>query len=111
MKVKVIPLHLLIHTAEYHEYEETARWGETYKAPVTLRNVRLFPGSYYKRGIYEAIQFNTFLLYDCTNSLPKDIQIKEKSKIVFGGKEMIVQQVNAQYAADDTPHHYEVLLQ
>ncbi|WP_342045920.1 putative minor capsid protein [Bacillus sp. OTU530] len=111
MRVRPIPLAVLIHSVEYQEYTGNARWGETYKESVILQNVRIFPGSYLRRGIREDVRLNTFMIYDCTNSTPRDITFVEKSKIVFGGKEMMVQRVNEQYASEDAPHHFEVLLQ
>ncbi|WJQ02861.1 putative minor capsid protein [Geobacillus kaustophilus] len=111
--IKPIPLSLLIHAVEYMECVETGRYGETFSAPVTIENVRLQPIASYRRktGEREREKPNEsfILFFDMTHSRPL-VTFREKSKVVFQGKEYSVIRVTPFYGFDNTPHHIEVML-
>lgn len=111
--VKPIPLPLLIHTVQYRECIEGGRWGETFADPITIERVRLEPIASYRRktGEREREKPNEsyVLFFDMTHSRPF-VNFKEKSKVIFQGKEYSVIRVSTFYAFDTTPHHIEVML-
>lgn len=106
---KQIRRSLLIHTVEYHEYTgEDDTWGGSgnYAPPVTIERVRVEP----KRTVTpnsngESIVMKTLLFHDAVHSTP--IIFKEKSKVVFNGKEMIINEINEFYDRGRL-HHTEV---
>ena len=104
-----IPLYLLIHTVIYEEYQDNSDgYGEGYKDPVTLRNVRVEPVSSLRRSnTTETQTFNSILFFDMTHSTPQ-VNFVEKSKVTFNGQEMVVSKVNPMYSLK--LHHYEIEL-
>lgn len=108
--VKPIPKKLLIHEVKYEEFYEDDRYGEGYKLPITLKNVRVQVGSAFSRSnTNENISYQAMLIYDVKNSSTSvPFEFKEKSKVTFNGKTMLVQKVNPVYAF--TLHHYELEL-
>lgn len=109
--VPPIPIEVLIHTAEYHEYDGSP-YGEGFKAPITLEFVRVEPKqSFLASGTNETVVADSLLIYDTVNSQPIDVDFKEDSKIVFDGKEMYIKSVAKHYAFDPLkPHHQELRL-
>ncbi|UOY92896.1 minor capsid protein [Ectobacillus sp. JY-23] len=108
-----IPLQLLIHTVEYHQYNGNSTWGEAYKAPVMLYNVLVQSIPSYRRkiGTSEREQENnsSILFFDAVHSYPK-VNWQEKSKIVLNGTTYYVANVDEFYGFGTTPHHWEVTL-
>jgi Minor capsid protein len=112
--IRPIPLPLLIHTVEYRECIGNGRYGETFADPITIERVRLEPIASYRRktGEREREKPNEsyVLFFDMTYSKPL-VDFKEKSKVIFQGKEYSVIRVSKFYAFDGmTPHHIEVML-
>lgn len=111
--IRPIPLSFLIHTVEYREYLGNGRYGETFADPITIERVRLQPIASYRRktGEREREKPNEsfVLFFDMTYSRPL-VNFKEKSKIVFQGKEYSVIRISEFCAFDTTPHHIEVML-
>jgi hypothetical protein len=111
--IRPIPLPLLIHTVEYRECISNGRYGETFADPITIERVRLEPIASYRRktGEREREKPNEsyVLFFDMTYSRPI-VDFKEKSKVIFQGKEYSVIRVSKFYAFGDTPHHIEVML-
>lgn len=114
VKVPPIPLFLLIHSAEYHEYDPDSRYGEAWKAPVQLTKVRFEPNRTMQNqvpfdGAMSNVGLNMF--YCCTNSKPLNLNFTEKSKIVWNGRELHINSFDKLYAFEDTPHHWELALE
>ncbi|WP_374964617.1 putative minor capsid protein [Lysinibacillus sp. RS5] len=108
--VKPIPLHLLIHTVEYHEYDPEGQFQDSYKDSVTINNVRVEPSSkVVTNSNGESVTSKATLFVDSTFSNPIP-NFLEKSKIVFNGKEYYVHVVDTLYAMNNTPHHWELIL-
>lgn len=108
--VKPIPLHVLIHTVEYHEYDPESSFQDSYKAHITINNVRVEPSSkVVTNSNGESVTSKATLFVDATfsNPIPKFV---EKSKIVFNGREFYIQVVDELYALSNTPHHWELIL-
>ncbi|HFJ9375105.1 TPA: putative minor capsid protein [Bacillus nitratireducens] len=111
-----IPRHLLIHTVEYHEYiGEDDTWGgssASYAPPITLKHVRVQPNEkVYNATTGDSVTFQSILFHDAVNSSPADQTFKEKSKIVWNGKEMFIKEVEPHYTTNpNRPHHTELYL-
>jgi hypothetical protein len=111
--IRPIPLPLLIHSVEYRERIDDDRWGEKFADPVTIERVRVQPIASYRRktGEREREKPNEsfVLFFDMKNSCPL-VNFKEKSKVIFQGKEYSVIRVSEFHAFDTTSHHIEVML-
>lgn len=111
--IRPIPLPLLIHSVEYRERIDDDRWGEKFADPVTIERVRVQPIASYRRktGEREREKPNEsfVLFFDMKHSRPL-VNFKEKSKVIFQGKEYSVIRVSEFHAFDTTPHHIEVML-
>lgn len=108
--VKPIPLHLLIHTVEYHEYDPNSQFQDSYKTPVSIEFVRVEPSNkLITNSNGESITSKATLFVDATFSNPIPSFV-EKSKILFEGKEYYVHAVDTLYAISKTPHHWELTL-
>lgn len=108
--VKPIPPHLLRDTVTYEEYESSERWGDNWKTPVTLMNVRVQPmSSLSVSNIREQSEYKALLFFDAINS-KSDIPFTfiEKSKVTHNGMEYVVNKVTPVHAF--TLHHYEAEL-
>lgn len=107
-----IRLSLLIHTVQYLEYiGENSTWGGSgdYAPAVTIERVRVEPKqTVVSNGNGESIVMQSLLFHDSVYSTP--IDFKDKSKIIFNGKEMIVKKINEFYDRSSL-HHVEVGLE
>lgn len=110
--VPPIPKELLIHTVEYHEYIPDSPYGDAWKDPVILTNVRLEPNRSMQNGFYEEIAsiIGLVLFYCFTHSQPSNITFPDKSKVIFNGRELHVNSKDELYAFGPDPHHLEVVL-
>ncbi|QEL88480.1 putative minor capsid protein [Bacillus mycoides] len=112
-----IPMHMLIHTVEYHEYiGEDDIWGgssASYAPPVVLKRVRVQPNEkVYITTTGDSVTFQSILFHDSINSEFPNHIFKEKSKIVWNGKEMFIKEVEPLYTTNpNRPHHTELYLQ
>ena len=74
--IRPMPKAILIHSVQYKEYVGEDRYGNSFKEPITLKNVLIQPVSAITRGnIGENIIFNSLMFYDCTNSMPENITL------------------------------------
>jgi hypothetical protein len=108
---KPIRLSLLIHTVDYLEYigeGDTWSGSENYAPAKKIERVRVEPKkNVVSNGNGESLVTNTLLFHDSVHSTP--VVFKEKSKVVFDGKEMTVSKVSDFYDRSSL-HHVEVLL-
>ncbi|MED1012133.1 putative minor capsid protein [Bacillus mycoides] len=108
---KPIRRSLLIHTIEYLEYkgeDDTWSGSDNYKPAVKIERVRVEPkNTVVSNGNGESLIANTLLFHDSVHSTP--VVFKEKSKVIFNGKEMTVSKVSDFYDRNSL-HHVEVLL-
>ncbi|MFP3414995.1 putative minor capsid protein [Bacillus sp. SIMBA_074] len=107
---KPIRRSVLIHTVEYLEYKGEGTWGgsENYAPAKKIERVRVEPkNTVVSNGNGESLVTNTLLFHDSVHSTP--VTFKEKSKVIFNGKEMTVSKVSDFYDRGSL-HHVEVLL-
>jgi Minor capsid protein len=107
--IQPIPLNLLIHEVIYEEYlGNRSGMGEEYKAPITLKNVRVDSvvnkGKVSGTAVSEQHHDQYTLFYDVVHSTPP-LDIVEKSKVTFNGRTLKVSKANPIYAF--SLHHYE----
>ena len=108
--IRPIPKNLLIHSVEYREYLEDDRWGDGFADPITIEFVRVEPATALNRNTTrEEIVAQHILFVDRVFSKPF-VEMKEKSKVKFQGKEYEVHKVNIRYTFGPAPHHIEVEL-
>ncbi|QIW21328.1 putative minor capsid protein [Bacillus thuringiensis] len=109
---KPIRRSLLIHTIQYLEYKgEDDTWGgsDNYAPAVMIKRVRVEPKkNVVSNGNGESLVTNTLLFHDSVHSTP--VTFKEKSKVIFNGKEMIVKKV-AEFYDRAFLHHVEVMFE
>lgn len=108
--LKPIPLKLLIHSATYEEFIESQRYEETFKQPITLKNIRMnFETSLNRASDSATESIKATMFFDLVNSKATGpFEFKEKSKVTFEGQQMQVQKVSPFYS--NKIHHYEVEL-
>src|SRR4051812_45327008 len=115
MLVAQIPKQVLILSATYEEFLQGDGFEieDGFKPSVMLSNVLLQPSgtstqpNIVRSNTGEAMLYNYTFFYDVVNSLANgEFEFKEKSRITFDGKELIVEKVNPIYAFN--LHHYEV---
>lgn len=108
---KPIRRSLLIHTVQYLEYkgeDDTWSGSNNYKPAVTIERVRIEPKkTVVLNGNGNSTIMRDLLFHDAVHSTPA--VFKEKSKVVFNGKEMTVSEVSECYDRSRL-HHVEVLL-
>lgn len=108
--IKPIPKRLLIHSIIYREKLPDDGWGGGFAEPVTIENIRVEPArSINRSGNADDIVARNIVFIDRVYSKPF-LELKEKSKVEFNGKEYEVNKVSPHYGFKDTPHHYEVEL-
>lgn len=110
LRIRPIPKRLLIHTAEYEQFEENGRYGEEYLPAITLKHIRInFERSFSRAGNTESKSVKALMFFDQANSSAEgDFEFKEKSKVTFQGVTMLITRINPLYT--DTLHHYEIEL-
>jgi len=110
--IRPIPIRLLIHSATYEEFipGDGFETVDGFKPPVTFSNVRVESASSIKRNNQgEELQYKALLSFDVVNSSSSgSVDFKEKSKVTFDGKTMVVTNVNPVYAFK--LHHWELEL-
>ena len=108
--IKPIPKHLLPDAVIYEEYEGSDRWGESWKTPITLSNVRVkLESSLSVSTIREQSEYKALLFFDAVNSTSDmPFLFKEKSKVTHNGTEYVVNGVTPVVAFK--LHHWEVEL-
>lgn len=110
LRIRPIPLNVLIHEAEYEQLNSNDRYGEFFLPAVTLKNIRInFEKSFSRAGDTESKSVKALMFFDQRNSSATgDFEFVEKSKVTFQGVTMQVNRINPLYT--DTLHHYEVEL-
>ena len=108
--VKPIPMHLLRDSVIYEEYDSKERFDETWKAPVTLRNVRIQEmSSMAISTVRDHSAFKLLMFYDVVNSRSDNtFNFVEKSKVTYKEKDYVVNKVNVVEAFK--LQHYELEL-
>ena len=108
--IRPIPVHLLPDSVTYEEYEGSERWGDNWKSPITLSNVRVQEvSSLTLSNIREQRQFTSLLFFDAvTSKADAPFVFVEKSKVTYNGQSYVVNKVNEVKAF--TLHHYELEL-
>ena len=107
--IKAIPKSLLIHTVTHAKAIDLDRWGaEQLIEKQELDHVRLEPSSKMIRDKNNAeVRLAALLFYDCRNSRPRDVELKEDDIIVFHGETYRVQVCEPLYD-NRKLHHYEL---
>lgn len=110
MIVNPIPKHVLIHTVTYEEWQDGDGISTDggFQAPVTLSNVRVQELSNIRKSTNsEQLLYDAMLFFDVINSSSSGpFEFKEKSKVTFNGKSMVIEKINPVEAL--TLHHYEI---
>lgn len=112
---KPIPLKLLFHSVDYHEYKGSDDgWNgdpNSYAEAITIENVRVEPITLIARNnVRDDTEGQSVVFIDRTNTKPFRKPV-ERSKISFNGIDYEVNNVKAYYDENpDQPHHYEVIL-
>ncbi|PUW00765.1 putative minor capsid protein, partial [Cronobacter sakazakii] len=93
---------------EYTAEDDTWGGSENYAPAVKIERVRVEPkNTVVSNGNGESLVTNTLLFHDAVHSTP--VVFKEKSKVIFNGKEMTVSKVSDFYDRSNL-HHVEVLI-
>lgn len=111
MRIKPIPLNLLIHNVEYLEIVESNGWDDEFNPPLPIENVRVEPSEYVNRTTNSSgTSSKNILFVDRFYSNPYP-EFKVKSKIIWNDEEYEISKVNKLYDVDpNEPHHYELEL-
>ena len=103
-----IKRRLLIHSIEYKEKQEDDGWGNEYKEPQTINQVRVEPKTKLVRsGTGESVESTTTVFWDVVFSTPATFV--KGSKLTFHGNEMELRQVDEFYDGEKL-HHLELRL-
>lgn len=107
--MRAIPKSLLIHSVEFREKLEEDRWGQsTVSFEQTLSCVRFEPSSKIVRTTNNSeVQLSAILIYDCTNSRPKNFEFKLDNIISFNNQKYRVVFIEPLYD-NKKLHHYEI---
>lgn len=121
MRIRPIPKHLLIHSAELITVYDPDKWGNGAMKSVSLEHVRIEPSHRQSADTSGAvIQAEAVLIYDVTNSAPKDVsfalcgdRVNEHTvklqQVRFGGRLYTVHKVDMLFSGSGL-HHIEVML-
>jgi hypothetical protein len=103
---------ILVHTAALYSYSNTDEYNNaTYGSAVTLTRVRVSPAKKNElTALGEKNNDALVLIYDNANSLPKGTTFKALDKIVYGGKNYIVREVDEPSGDAASIHFYRVRL-
>lgn len=95
MRVPAIPKMMLIHEIQYREYGGLDDFGnDNYKPPLTIKHVRVDESTVFSRDNTQTkVLANAVIFIDKVYSSPLPTEFKEQSKIVFNGREMVLQKV------------------
>lgn len=103
-----IKRRLLIHSIVYRETQEDDGWGNLFKTPQVINQVRVEPKTKLVRsGTGESVESTTTIFWDVVFSTP--ITFVKGSKITFNTKEMELRQVDEVYDGEKL-HHLELRL-
>lgn len=107
--MKQIPKSFLIHEITRMTVLKKDKWGkEEVVDSQKVKRVRIEPSSKIVRSKNGAeIQLQAELIYDCKNSRPKDIVLREDDIVVFNGVKHKVVAVTPLYD-ERKLHHYEI---
>ena len=107
MRVKPIPLTMLIHKITYSENIGSDGWDGKFAEGIEINNVRVIPRSSLKRtstSISDEVQHVIFVDRTYSSKFPA---FKKDSKIMWD-KEYELAEVNPIYDTSNIPHHYEL---
>ncbi len=107
--MRAIPKSLLIHSVEFREKLEEDKWGKNIVSfEETISYVRFEPSSKIVRTINNSeVQLSATLIYDCTNSRPKNFEFKLDNIISFNNQKHRVVFIEPLYD-NNKLHHYEI---
>lgn len=106
-----IPRYLLPHSAELKTAEQKDAWGKPVYTVIALEYVRFEPVSVQRFSMGGDIPMaKGKLFFDALNSLPMGTIFRTGDKIVYGGNEYVITEVQAFSADMAAVHHYEVIL-
>lgn len=112
MLVKPLPKTWLIHDITYKAYsDERDDYGnDKFEDEVEINFVRYDDGSLFARSIQEdTIRYNGVIFVDLVNSTNLPSEFKEKSIIMYNGRELRINKViNCYHPQSKTIHHYEL---
>lgn len=110
MKLKPIPKKLLPNSVDYYEYVKDTGEGSSFDTKVTLTNVKIDEQLQFIYGSNgREVVGNAMLYYDLENSSGLSDKPLNESKVVFDDRTYYVVDTDI-LRADETPHHYEILL-
>lgn len=105
-----LPKQWLIHTISYEEYQGVDDWNnEEFAEPIDIEHVRFDDSTVFSRDNEQnKILADAIIFVDAKHSAPK-IDFKEKSKIIFNGKDYVIKKVIPCYhPTKNKIHHYEL---
>ena len=106
--MKPIPKSLLIHSAELQEVVEDEWQNEKVQSSTALMRVRIEPMSkLVTSSNNRTVTLSATLFYDCRNSRPAGVEFRQGQRLVFGGREYIVETVEELFDKGKL-HHLEV---
>lgn len=119
--LRTVPKRIMTHRATLRAVVETDRWGKPTYSEISLSRVHIQPThEVVKNSTDKNVNLNSVLFYDPHVSLPPDVDwnalqtasdvANGQMKVVYGGKEYTV--FNIDFLPDDEGrlHHVEVLL-
>lgn len=110
MKEISLPRKWLVHDMEYFEYLHEDDYSQpVYSEPLTIKRVRVDESTTFTRDTTQnKIESDAIIFVDTKHSTPI-LDFKEKSKIIFKGKELIITKVVPFYFPElDKVRHYEI---
>lgn len=95
MRAPAIPKMMLIHEMQYKEYMGKDDYGnDSFKPPLAIKHVRVDESTVFSRDNTQSkVLANAVIFIDKVHSSPLPTEFKEQSKIVFNGREMVLQKV------------------